>query len=75
MTQTITLTFQVSQLADLDLLLRIVQQMSGLRIIEQTTEVPEKKDLSRFFGVLSHYPIEMLDQDFNRMRDEWDRGF
>jgi hypothetical protein len=75
MVQTVTLTFQVYQPADWELLLHIIQKMNGLQLIEQQASTPKKRDLKRFYGVLSHHPISLLEHDFDQMREEWNRDF
>jgi hypothetical protein len=75
MVQTVTLTFQVYQSSDWELLLNIIKKMNGLQLVEQQANSPKKKDLKRFYGVLSHYPISLLEHDFNQMREEWNRDF
>jgi len=73
--ETVTLTFQVYQLAQWELLLRIIAQMNGLQLVEQKPDLPKKRNLKRFYGVLSTHSLFMLDHDFNQMRNEWDRNF
>lgn len=70
MVQTVTLIFQVYQSSDWELLLHIIEKMNGLQLIEQQEGAPKKRQLKRFYGVLSHYPISLLEHDFNQMREE-----
>ncbi len=73
--ETLTLTFQVYQYAEWELLLRIIRQMNGLELVEQKPALPKKRNLSRFYDALSAHSLFVLDQDFNQMRNEWERNF
>lgn len=73
--QTLSLTFQVYQLAEWELLLRIIGQMNGLQLVEQQPVSHRKCNLKRFYGVLANHSLALLDQDFNQMRNEWERNF
>jgi hypothetical protein len=70
MVQTVTLTFQVYQPADWELLLLMIQKMNGLQLVEQQPSAPKERDLTRFYGVLSHHSISSLEHDFNQMRED-----
>ena len=74
--QTLTLTFRVQEAAEWELLLRIIAQMNGLQLVEsKPISLPQKSNLKRFYGVLSGHSLALLEQDFNQMRDEWERNF
>ena len=73
--ETVTLTFQIYQFTEWELLLRIIAQMNGLQLVDQKPALPKKRNLSRFYGVLSAHSLLLLDQDFNQMRNEWERNF
>ncbi len=73
--QTLTLTFQVYQLAEWELLLRIIAQMNGVQVVEQKPIAAKKRNLKRFYGVLANHTPTLLDRDFNQIRNEWERNF